>query len=275
VSLHRQDLARSHNNLGYLLANLARELEAEDLSHSNLGLLLAGLRKCPAAEEQYSKALAIKEKLAAEFPTVPQYRVDMGGTYCIFGDLFRNSGEPGKSLEWYEKAIRTLTVVYNQDPQLVPAKQFLRQSHWNRAIAYHHLRRFTEAIKDWDKAIELSPIAEQSRPRAARATTRLETGQVAEAVAEVVELTKNAFGDAMCWYNFACFYAIASGKSTEKKQPYADRAIDLLHKAVKAGWSDAAYAAQDTFLDPIRGREDFKKLIEDLAKKSPAKPEQK
>ena len=43
---------------------------------------------------------------------------------------------------------------------------------------------------------------------------------------------------------------------------------------MKAGWSDAAHMTKDTDLDPLRGREDFKKLIEWLAKQSPAKPEQ-
>ena len=38
---------------------------------------------------------------------------------------------------------------------------------------------------------------------------------------------------------------------------------------------DAAHMAKDTDLDAIRGREDFKKLIEGLAKQSPAEPEQK
>ena len=51
--------------------------------------------------------------------------------------------------------------------------------------------------------------------------------------------------------------------------------MDLLRKAVKAGWNNAAHMAKDTDLDPIRGRDDFKKLIEELAKQSPAKPESK
>ena len=50
--------------------------------------------------------------------------------------------------------------------------------------------------------------------------------------------------------------------------------MDLLRIAVKAGYNDGAHMANDTDLDPIRGREDFKKLVGELAKKSPAKPEQ-
>ena len=140
-------------------------------SHNSLGLLLTHLGKRPEAEEQYRKALAIREKLAAEFPAVPQYQVDLGGSYCNLGRLVSNSGQPGESLEWFEKAIRTLTAVYEQDRRSVAARQFLRNSHWNRAMAYDRLRKFAEAIKDWDKAIELSPRAEQ--PAASRGTCHI------------------------------------------------------------------------------------------------------
>ena len=126
---------------------------------------------------------------------MPEYRVELGGSYCNFGSLVSHSGQPGESLEWFEKAIRTLTAVYEQDRRLVQARQFLRNSHWSRAMAYDRLRKFTEAINDWDKAIELSPAAEQPQFRAARATSRLQAGQVAEAVAEIAELTKRSKWD--------------------------------------------------------------------------------
>jgi hypothetical protein len=68
---------------------------------------------------------------------------------------------------------------------------------------------------------------------------------------------------------------VASGKIADKKQEYADRAMELLQKAVKAGFNDGAHMAKDTDLDRLRGREDFKRMVADLEKKSPpatAKP---
>ncbi len=138
--------------------------------------------------------------------------------------LVRDGGQPGESLEWFGKAIRTLTAVYEQDRRLVQAREFLRNSHVNRALAYDRLRKFTEAIKDWDKAIELSSKEEQPGFRAGRARSRLQAGQVAESVAEVAELTKFSRWDSNQWYNFACVYALASDKIADKKQEYADRA---------------------------------------------------
>jgi hypothetical protein len=68
------------------------------------------------------------------------------------------------------------------------------------------------------------------------------------------------------WYDFACVYALASGKAADKKQEYADRAMQLLREAVKAGFNDAAHMAKDKDLDGLRPRDDFKKLLESLAK---------
>ncbi len=65
----------------------------------------------------------------------------------------------------------------------------------------------------------------------------------------------------------------ASGKSADKKQEYADRAMALLHTAVQAGYKNAARMRIDTELDPIRARDDFQKLIADMKKPAPAKPD--
>jgi tetratricopeptide (TPR) repeat protein len=166
---------------------------------------------------------------------MPQYQTHLGGAYCNFGLLIAAGGEPGKSLEWYAKAIRILTTVYDQDRRSVVPRVYLRNSHWDRALAYDRLHRYTEAVKDWDRAVELSPPQEQPGLRASRATTRVNAGQVAEAVAEVAELTKMATWKAGQWYDFACVCAFASGKSADKKQEYADRAVELLRRSVKAG----------------------------------------
>ncbi len=104
--------------------------------------------------------------------------------------------------------------------------------------------------------------------RADRTDSLAQAGKLSEAVAEVAELTKNSTWSAAQWYNFACVYSLASVKITDKKNEYADRAMELLQKAVKAGWNDAKHTASDTDLAPLRDREDFKKLLADLEKKA-------
>src|SRR5262249_39625053 len=126
-------------------------------SHTGLGWLLYGLGKLPEAGQQFRQALAITEKLAADFPAISQYRIDLGGSCCNLGSLILKGRQPSESLVWFEKAIRTLTAMYEQDRQCVMAKEFLRNSHWGRATAYDRLHQYAEALKDWDRAVELSP----------------------------------------------------------------------------------------------------------------------
>ena len=48
--------------------------------------------------------------------------------------------------------------------------------------------------------------------------------------------------------------------------------MELLQKAVKAGYKDAAHMAKDPDLDFLRDREDFKKLLAEMeAKPEPVK----
>jgi tetratricopeptide (TPR) repeat protein len=292
-------LAGSHDSLGDLLSKTGRPAEAEAEyrkalairqkvtqadplvaafssglagSHTRLGLLLrCDAKKAAEAGAELRQALAILEKLAAEFPAVPEYHVDLGGSYCNVGILVRDGDKPSESLKLFDKAIRILAPIHEREPHNVTAREFLRNSYRSRAEAHDRLHQFVEAIPDWDRAIELSRREERPIFRAYRATAQVNAGQVAngvaaiaEAVAEVAELTKSPNCNADQWYNFACVYAVASGKIAGQKDKYARRAIELLQRAVKAGYKDAANMKKDTDLDSLRRREDFKKLLAEM-----------
>ncbi len=291
VPEYQQDLARTHNNLGILLlvqgqrdAALAEYEKARDLrkklteqypdvplnqqqlarTHNNLGLLLRDMGRRVAARLEAEKARDLYKTLAEQFPAVPDYQIDLGGSYCNLGKADCDDGQLEASLTWFGKAIATLEPVHRAEPRDLNARQFLRKSFLGRATAYDALTRHAEAIKDWDRVIELSSPVEQGSMRAGRAISRLQAGQVVEAVAEVAELTKREGWPAEQWYDFAGVYSVASGKIAERKQEYADRAMDLLRRAVKAGYKDGAHMAKDADLDPLRDRDDFKMLLAEL-----------
>jgi hypothetical protein len=187
-------------------------------------------------------------------------------TFLNLGSLVRDEGKPAESLEWFANAINTVTPVHEQQPRDEWTNLVLRTSYRNRAIALDRLHRHAEAAKDWCKAIELSGKAkgEQAGYRVARVNSRVKAGQVAEAVSEAAELTRAGEWNAGQWYDLACVYAVASSKMADRKQEYADRAMELLGKAVTAGWKDAPHMVRDTDLDALRDREDFKKLLTEL-----------
>jgi tetratricopeptide (TPR) repeat protein len=161
-------------------------------------------------------------------------------------------------------AIRTLAPVFEQDRRAFTARKFLCNSYWGRAASYDLLKKHTEAIQDWNKAIELDPGLELLLVR--RAYSRLKASQTAEAVAEVEELTETSQWSGKAWYAFADVYAVASTRIADKKQEYADRAMELLGQAVHAdaGYANAAQLARDPNLESLRQREDFQKLVAEL-----------
>jgi serine/threonine protein kinase/Tfp pilus assembly protein PilF len=296
---HQKRLAIMHTNLGHVLEPLGKPLQAEQhyrtgltiqqslatrfpavaeyawllaVTHHSLAGLMHRLRKDAEAEKHYRQALIIQEKLVAAFTLVQLYQVTLGGSYCNFGILMHDRGRPIQGLEWFDKAIRTLTPVYERNGRLMVAKKYLRNSHRGRALAYDRLQKYAVAVKDWDRVVELSPEQEQAGDRAARATSRLNAGQVDEALAEVAELARSSNWTAAQWYDFACVYAVASSRTRDRNLPYADRSMELLKKAVTAGFRNAAHMKKDKDLDSLRTRQDFKELIDELEKTPPARP---
>jgi hypothetical protein len=56
------------------------------------------------------------------------------------------------------------------------------------------------------------------------------------------------------------------GSSKQQAQFYGEQALALLHTAVARGFKDAAHMQKDIDLDPLRGRDDFQKLLAELDK---------
>ncbi len=287
----RQDLGKSHNSWGYLLGLIGKAGDAQEqyrralaiedklvvefpgvpayrldlaLSHTSLGNLLEGIGNRLEAEEHHHKALAIAAKLAAEYRAVPLYEVELGGSYCTFGNLARDHDRASESVDWFDRAIRTLSAVYEQDRRLVLAGRYLRNSYLGRATAYDRLGKYAAAVRDWDRAIELSASEEQPRFRAARALSRANGGEITDAIAEVALLASSPCCEPKQCYDLARVYAIAGGKDSEKKQAYGDRAMELLNNAVNAGFHEVVRLKQDADLGALRDRDDFKTLVAEL-----------
>ena len=74
-------------------------------------------------------------------------------------------------------------------------------------------------------------------------------------------------------YDLACWHALlgglggrpGSGVSEAEGRDERDLAMSWLERAIAAGYPDATHMQTDTDLDPLRGREDFRLLMFDLA----------
>ncbi len=99
------------------------------------------------------------------------------------------------------------------------------------------------------------------------------------AAAEMWEKLNRTDADSL--YNAARYRAMTAGvqaktpgaDTAKLAKDDADRAMQWLHKAVQAGYKNAAHMTKDTDLDPLRGRGDFKKLMAELEKKGKTHPD--
>jgi serine/threonine protein kinase/tetratricopeptide (TPR) repeat protein len=309
VPQYRDELATNLNNLGALLVHLQELPEAEasfrqalgileklagafpDVpeyrghladSHNSLGNVLSDQGKNDEARASYRQALDSYEKLVAAFPDVPEHAVRLGGASCNLGIFTRDSGQPEAALDWFQKAIATLDAVLGKEPRLVLAREFLCNSHGGRAQAFDALGQHVEAMRDWERALELDDGPSKEFLRANVAESRLRKSQqdkdAAGCLAAAADYDALKRTDAGELYNSACHRAICAAVIREDpKTPQADAprlakeqadlAMAWLHKAVAAGFADAAHMKKDEDIDALRGREDFRKLLAELQAK--------
>jgi serine/threonine protein kinase len=300
---YRMGVALTHGSLGGLLANVGKRAEADEeyrggiaafqklatdfpsvpdykwklaSTRLNLGDLLVALMRNSEAEEEYRKALLIQEKLVTDFPAMPDYRLELSTIHNSLGNLLKNLEKKPEAEEQYRKALAIRAKLVTDFPKASEYQRWLAWSHQSLADLLGALKRQPEADEEYGQALIIRkklvsdfPATPQYQTELsamywARAVSRMNAGQVTEALAEVAELTKSSNWSAGSWYNFACVYAIASGKNVQKKQEYADRAMELLSKAVKAGYKNAAHMKEDSDLASLRQRDDFKRLLTDL-----------
>src|SRR5262249_50966846 len=128
---YRHALARSHNDLGWLLFQTGGPKDAEaafrkavdleqkladdfpnireyraDLadSQTRLGRLLFEAGRPKEAEDGYSAAVAVQEKLVADFPGVPDCPNNLAGTLVNWAILKNAAREHARARELLEKA---------------------------------------------------------------------------------------------------------------------------------------------------------------------------
>jgi serine/threonine protein kinase/tetratricopeptide (TPR) repeat protein len=291
---YRHDLARTRGEAGQLLEitgpvrsaedeyraslRLLKQLAADfpsapviraDLAncHANLAILLRKAKRLDEAEVEQSQSLALSRALATEFPDVLTYAIQLGGSYCNHGDLLAARGNCEDSLEWFDRAIMALKPVLEKQPAHVIGRRYLRNSHWSRAYALQLLQRDADSLPDWDRAIALD---DGSKGRSLRLLRGLSLARVdpAKAVADAEDAIKGVSKPNNYWFMAACVYATAADQSSEPtvREQYATRAVGVLREAYNfvRTPSNVATLKMATQLNPIRDRDDFKKLIAEL-----------
>jgi tetratricopeptide (TPR) repeat protein len=200
------------------------------------------------AEEIQQQALQIFDKLSREHPDVQVFAYDVGRCYTELANTADRNGRPQVARARYEKAIAILEGAWNNGYKT--AFRMLTSSRIGRAVTF---------------------AAEGNHARAVAE---------AEVVARQQNLTSTNIYDIACLYSRSvavaeCDRALSPAERSRLKAQYADRAMDFLRDAVAAGYTRPVQLRTDADLDPIRARDDYRKLMADLEAQNPedtAKP---
>jgi serine/threonine protein kinase len=258
----RQELARSHNNRGILLRDTGR------------------LKK---AEKDYDQAVGIQKQLAAAFPNRPEFRQELARSHNNRGILLRDTGRLKKAEKDYDRALsidKQLAAAFPNQPDMrnevagtCGNLALLHQQQRNWAAAKrlllegrpHHLAAL--------KANPTHPTYRQFYRNHLSVMTKVHAGLLEQEDAVRTADTRRDLGwnapvdayDAACFLSL-CIPIVAKHDKLDDKQRkeaaqfYGDAAMRLLREAASQGYIDVPHMKNDTDLDPLRQRADFKKL---------------
>jgi serine/threonine-protein kinase len=243
-----------------------------------------------AAIPLYLEARDVYVRLIREHRHVADYRYRLAGVFKGLGYIFENTGRTDEALSELGKALELLEGVVRDDPDSLNFQYSLAiTSRWIGQIHQRRTSQHAAAIPYYGRAIKLLERLTSENPQVKTyplelayghcylGQVLLEVGQQAEAL----DLSRKALAlfdridreNSADPYNLACIRSLCSemvrsdekdATAIERSRHLADRAMEALRQAVAGGYHDVAWIEHDADLDPLRSRNDYKALIEDL-----------
>ncbi len=235
------------------------------------------------------RALDIEKGLVARNPAVPSYRGGLGRTQVQLASILAASGRNTEALAASREATDTMEQLVSRSPGDLSAQTLLAQSLNRSGTTLGLMGRAQEALPLVVRAQGILEQAVRTEPssvfyRSSLAATVASVGRVRaalgdrmrarEAFESAAEQTKS-YADPYPGqrYNQACYLALmipVTGPAG--REAAAARAMEVLRMALDAGYSELHTLETDSDLDALRGREDFKRLLEDLRKNKAPTP---
>jgi eukaryotic-like serine/threonine-protein kinase len=238
----REAVTRQHPQLVDQSYQLALEL-------SSLGDLERELGQSASALEHLSRSLHVFERITEMCPGVTIYQDGFGTTCNTTSDLERKQGNQTEALAWAEKARKLFDRLVAENPENASYRRGLAQSYNNLGRLQSQAAEIAAPLRSFQRAVDLY-----------------------ESLPEL---------DAHDSYNLACNIALCISLLTRKNtaqsgpqeltkgdrlrcQIYGDRAIESLRRSFKGGFLTPQILEDDTDLDALRGRIDFKALLKEI-----------
>jgi len=175
--------------------------------------------------------------------------------------------------------MRTLKSVLELEPRQADALRFLCETHEGQARTFTYLGRHADAVKEWDRALELCVDGKSCTYRLARAALLARLGDHRQATADAQDLmskikaNSSVLLDAASVYSLSVTAVLSDAELLVEDQrrlaeQYADQAIALLAEGARQNgfWGivrrNQRSLKTNRDFDALRSRPDFQKLIE-------------
>jgi eukaryotic-like serine/threonine-protein kinase len=256
-------------------------------SHSTHGRILSASGRLRQAEDAFATALGLRKQLVAGFPTRTGFRQGLADSHTDFSVFLAAIGRTKEAQDALAAALalrkQLAADLGNQpDPRDELASAFvyvarlqLRQREFKAAKL-----NLDEAAPHHEAALKASPrhLTYRERYRRYLATLIQTNAGLGDRIAAKLAAEKlrslgwdppaDAYDAASC---LSLCIPISQENSEAREEDrgtpaafYGDEAMTMLRDAVAKGFKDAVQIRQDRDLDPLRQREDFKKLLADV-----------
>jgi serine/threonine protein kinase/tetratricopeptide (TPR) repeat protein len=251
---------------------------------------LAMQKKYAAAEEPFRESLELRKAILRNAGPVPGYRHELARAYYFLGHVHSLTNRPMEAESEWQAALtlwRQLAIDSPKVPDfangLGSTLTSLAELHNKRGEFAAAVDLLAEARAPLQAALDVRPQDREYRDShhdylLALGKCRLGLADHVQAATTAEELVRFAFEPAEDNYEAASLFGgcavlatkdakLAEAKRKELAQDYGDRALALLRQAVERGYKDAERINKDSHLEPLRERDEFRKLLAQIASK--------
>ena len=264
-NLKREVLASQKDNIDLIRSTALSALALADCS-SRLG-------RRDAADDYYRQSGEFYAEVAEADPGSQATKIDWGNYHAAMGnDQFR-MGNLASARTHFESSHKNFEEVVQADPDLATQKRELAAATARIAQLADVANNPDLARKEYEKAVslaeELYKLDEKNDLRVTELMLLLpHVGQVNRALEMADRLAAGPKIDTELWTYLAQVYAQAARslppQQAGKAGDLESKAMNALRQAVKQGFRDRTVLDYEHDLDPLRNREDFKALLNEL-----------
>jgi serine/threonine-protein kinase len=262
----------------------------------NVGTVQRNQRRFREAAESFGRAIEILKKLSTSHPENAQYESYLVRAQLNLGDVLTDLGRNPEAIAVLRSAHDAAERMAEEHPGVVQYQQDRADGLYYLEAALRKAGQSDEALATCKKGIEVYEAMLKSNPDYRRGRPGLaaflrEQGGLDEAAGRPGEAVKSYQRSitlfegittpskfhlselARCHARLAGLATVAgSGLPSETARKEADKSVEVLRRAVSAGFTDTELLGTNSDFDPVRQRDDFKKLLSELeAKAKPAK----